>query len=77
LTAAVVFLGRHELARQADKIQTPFFFQIERNDSFDASLGLRYRFAESGVVSVNTIVPLNDQGLRPEAIPTFQVEYAF
>jgi hypothetical protein len=77
LTAAVVFLGRHELARQTDKIQTPFFFQIERNDSFDASVGLRYRFTDSGVVSVNTIVPLNDEGLRAEAIPTFQVEYAF
>jgi hypothetical protein len=38
---------------------------------------LRYRFADAGMVSVNTIVPLNDDGLRASAIPTVQIEYAF
>src|SRR5262249_44170630 len=41
VAAAVVFLGRHELARQTDPIPFPFFFQIERNDIYDASVGLR------------------------------------
>jgi hypothetical protein len=40
-------------------------------------VGLRYRFAETGVVTANVIVPLNDDGLRPDAIPTLSVEYAF
>ena len=77
LTAAIVFLGRNEFARQADAIETPFFFQIERNDIYDASVGLRYQFAEAGTVSLNAIVPMNDDGLRPDVVPTFQIEYAF
>ena len=77
LTLAVVFLGRHELARQTDPIRVPFFFQIERNDTYDASVGLRWRFVESAVVSANAIVPLNRDGLRADAIPTVQLEYAF
>ena len=77
LTAALVFFGRHELAAQADPIENPFFFQIERNDIFDSSVGFRYRFAGSGIVSANAIVPLNEQGLRAAVIPTIEVEYAF
>ena len=77
LTGALVFLGRDELGAQADKIQRPFFFQIERNDIFDASIGVRWRFADSGVVALNALVPLNDDGLRPDVIPTVEVEYAF
>ncbi len=76
-TGALVFLGRHELEEQADKIDAPFFFQIERNDIIDAAIGFRYLFAESGVVAVNFIVPINDDGLRADVIPTVQVEYAF
>ena len=77
LTGALVFLGRHELAPQTDPIAAPFFFQIERNDIYDASVGLRWRFAETGFVSANAIVPLNDDGLRADVIPTVEVEYAF
>jgi hypothetical protein len=77
LTGALVFLGRHELARQTDRIEPAFFFQIERNDQYDASLGFRWRFAESGFVSANALVPLNQQGLRAGVIPTLEVEYAF
>jgi Putative MetA-pathway of phenol degradation len=77
LNAALVFLGRHELSEQTTPLATPFFLQIERNDIYDASIGLRYLFLDSGVISVNAIVPLNDAGLRAEVIPTVQVEYAF
>jgi hypothetical protein len=77
LSATVAFFGRHELAAQADPIKTPFFFQIERNDQYDSSVGIRWRFADSGFVGLNAIVPLNDEGLRPTAIPTFEVEYSF
>jgi hypothetical protein len=77
LTGTLVFLGRHEFSRQSDKIEQPFFFQIERNDYYDVSVGLRVRFAENGVISGNAIMPLNDDGLRAEVIPTGQIEYAF
>lgn len=76
-TGALVFLGRHELGRQSDPIQPAFFFQIERNDQYDASLGFRWRFADSGFVSANALVPLNRQGLRAGVIPMIGVEYAF
>jgi hypothetical protein len=77
VTGALVFLGRHELGRQSDRIEPPFFFQIERNDLYDASVGLRWRFAETGFVSANARVPLNQQGLRADVIPTVEMEYAF
>jgi hypothetical protein len=77
LTASLVFLGVNEFDAQSDPIEAPFFFQIERNDLYDVSAGLRCLFLESGVISTNFIVPLNDQGLRTDFIPTVQVEYAF
>lgn len=66
-------LGAHEDAH----LEVPFFFQIERSDRFDASMGLRWRFAGSGVVSANALVPLNGQGLRPDVVPTVGVEWTF
>ena len=77
LSVSVVFLGRNELAAQSDPIPTPFFFQVERNDIYDASVGIRWRFADSGFVSLNALVPLNEDGLRAEAIPTLEASYAF
>jgi len=77
LTVALVFLGRHELAVPGEKIPTPFFFQVERSDQYDASIGARWRVTDAGFVSVNAIVPLNREGLRAEAIPTVEAEYAF
>jgi hypothetical protein len=75
-TAALVFLGRHELDQQTDDIPA-FFFAIERNDIFDASIGFRVLLGESAVIAANVMVPLNDDGLRADAIPTVEVEYAF
>lgn len=77
LTAAAVFLGRHELDEQTDPIDAPFFFQIERYDIYDAALGLRFLFADTGVVSLNALLPLNDEGLRAEVVPTVEIQYAF
>ncbi len=77
VTAAVVFLGRNELGIQTDRIARPFFFQIQRNDVYDVSVGLRWRFAENGVVTTNALVPLNRDGLRPDVVPTLSVEYGF
>ncbi len=77
LNLSVVFLGRHELAPLTEPIATPFFFQIERSDQYNASVGSRWRFATSGFVSLNAIVPLNQQGLQAAVIPTLELEYAF
>ncbi len=77
LSASMVVLGLNEFARQTDKIESPFFFQINRNDMYDVSVGVRWLFADSGVVSANVILPMNTDGLRPELIPSFAVEYAF
>jgi hypothetical protein len=77
LTAAAVFLGNNEFNAQTDPIEAPFFFQINRNDYYNFSFGLRCLFAETGVVSANVIVPLNRDGLRADYIPTLGVEYAF
>jgi hypothetical protein len=52
-------------------------FQIQRNDQYDAAVGLRWQFADSGFVSANALVPLDDQGRRADVIPTIEVEYAF
>jgi hypothetical protein len=77
LTGAVIFLGRNELSEQTDKIAAPFFFQIERNDIYDVSLGLRWLLWEKLIVSANVLLPLNDDGLRADAIPTVQLQYVF
>lgn len=77
LNGAVVFLGRNEFGAQTDPIEPPFFFQIGRNDIYDVSVGLRWLFAGSAVVSANAIVPLNNDGLRADVIPTFAMEYSW
>ena len=77
ITAAAVFLGNNEFNAQTDPISAPFFFQINRNDYYNFSFGLRCLFAETGVISANVIVPLNRDGLRADYIPTLQAEYAF
>lgn len=77
ITAAAVFLGNNEFSAQTDPISAPFFFQINRNDYYNFSFGLRCLFAETGVISANVIVPLNRDGLRADYIPTIQAEYAF
>ena len=74
LTAGIAFLGRHELGAQST-VALPFFFQIERNDIVDASVGFRMRLGEHGSVAVNALVPLNDDGLRTVATPTVALEW--
>jgi len=77
LGGTLVFLGRHELSEQSEKLRLPFFFQVKRNDVIDAAVGVRYQLGDHGVVAVNALVPLNESGLRAEVIPTFEMEYVF
>jgi hypothetical protein len=77
LAVPIVFLGRHELGAPADPIRLPFFFQIERSDAVDASVGLRWSFLETAFLSANALVPLNSDGLRPDVVPTVSVEWRY
>ena len=78
LAAPIVFLGRHELSAPADPIPVPFFFQIERSDAVDASVGLRWHFVEAALLSANALVPLTrSSGLRADVVPTVSVEWRF
>ena len=72
-----MFLGRHELSEQTEKLPLPFFFQVERHDVVDAAVGVRYQLGDHGVVAANALVPLNRSGLRAEVIPTVEMEYGF
>jgi hypothetical protein len=74
LTAAVAFLGRHEWSAQST-VALPFFFQIERNDLVDASLGFRVRLGDRGSLAANALVPVTDDGLRAGVIPTVEFEW--
>ena len=51
--------------------------RISESNVVTAEIRFRYLFWETGVISANFIVPLNDQGLRTDFIPTVEVEYAF
>ena len=77
LAAPIVFLGRDELGAPADPIRVPFFFQIERSDTVDAWVGLRWSFVESALLSANVLVPLNRQGLRADVVPTVAFEWRY
>lgn len=77
LTGILVFLGRNEFAAQSDSIEAPFFFPINANNVYDASVAFRYLFLDSAVISFSFIVPLGDDGLRTDFIPTVGVEYVF
>lgn len=77
VTLPVVFLGRHELAAPTSPIALPWFFQIERSDVVDMSLGLRWQVTGSVVVAANALVPLTRDGLRANVVPTGSVEWVF
>jgi len=77
LAVPIVFLGRHELNAPADPIRVPFFFQIERSDAVDASVGLRWRFLDTALLSANALVPVNRSGLRANVVPTVNLKWRF
>ena len=77
LAVPIVFLGRHEHGAPAETIRMPFFFRIERSDAVDASMGLRWRLAETALLSANALVPLNRSGLRADVVSTVSVEWRF
>lgn len=77
-TLVVGVLGRSDLA-QPEQIDRPVFAQVKRTDTVDLSTGLKLALtsARRATAFVNSIVPLNDQGLRSAVIITAGVEYVF
>jgi hypothetical protein len=54
-----------------------FSAKIGRNDIADFSFGLRYPLGTASSIFFGGIVPLNDDGFRPDFIPSGGVEYTF
>lgn len=50
---------------------------FKRNDLADFSFGLRYALGTQGSIFFGGIIPLNDDGLRADFIPSGGVEYTF
>jgi len=55
----------------------PLFVDIKRNDILDLALGLKVSVAPQAIFFVTFIVPLNDDGLRAEFVPTAGFEATF
>jgi len=59
-------------------IMFPFFpAKIRRNDVVNFSFGLRYALGTSGSAFFGAVIPLNDDGLRADFIPSGGIEYTF
>ncbi len=54
-----------------------FPVKIQRNDIANFSFGLRYALGSRGSVFFGGIIPLNDDGLRADFIPSGGIEYSF
>ena len=55
----------------------PYFIDIDRNDILELSIGLKLALADRALVFANFLVPLNDDGLRADFVPTVGVEATF
>jgi hypothetical protein len=56
----------------------PFFpARIKRNDIINVSVGIRYALGTTGSVFFGGILPLNNDGLRSDFIPSGGIEYTF
>lgn len=55
----------------------PIFVDIKRNDVLDLAVGGRFAIGERSMILANFLVPLNEDGLRAEFIPTIAVEHNF
>ena len=53
------------------------FFDVERNDVLDLAVGTKIGIGTASVLSLNLIVPLNDDGLRADFVPTIGFEHLF
>jgi hypothetical protein len=89
-TLAIDFLGSFKLGTsplmfpEPVQITSPFPRSIRRtnipdgqDDILDAAIGFKFRTGGGLVLIANTLISLNDGGLRSAIIPTFGLEYLF
>ncbi len=55
----------------------PIFVDIKRNDVLDLAVGARLAVGEQGILFLNFLVPLNQDGIRADFIPTVGFERTF
>jgi len=55
----------------------PLFIDIKRNDVLDLAVGGRFAIGDRSMILANFLVPLNEDGLRAEFIPTIAFETNF
>jgi hypothetical protein len=55
----------------------PYFIDVKRNDIIDLSLGLKVPLGQQALIFANFVVPLNDDGIRADFVPTVGFEYNF
>jgi hypothetical protein len=55
----------------------PLFVDIKRNDVLDLAVGGRFAIGERAMILANFLVPLNQDGLRSNFIPTISIETNF
>ncbi len=66
-----------ELSQNENFKGRPFFVDIKRNDILDLAIGGRVAVGDRVMLLGNILLPLNEDGLRAEWIPTASVEVNF
>ncbi len=66
-----------ELADDDNFKGRPLFVDIKRNDILDLAVGGRFAIGEHAMILANFLIPLNEDGLRSEFIPTIALETNF
>jgi hypothetical protein len=67
-------VGTHRVALAWDVFGNRYHDGMDR---IDTSIGLRWNFWKTFVLSGNVILPLNDEGLRSDVVTTFALEATF
>ena len=55
----------------------PLFVDIHRNDILDLAIGGRFAIGDRAMILADFLIPLNDDGLRADFVPTIAVETNF
>lgn len=55
----------------------PYFVDIKRADVLNLAFGAKFAVGQNTIVFATALVPLNDDGLRAQFVPTFGIESTF
>jgi hypothetical protein len=55
----------------------PYFIDLHRNDILELAVGLKVEVAKHALMFANFLVPLNNDGLRADFVPTIGIEASF